>query len=178
MNQGQPEKIRLTGIDTPEKAQAFGGKAKVFTADLVGLQRVRVEFKERDRYGRILGEVFLEDGRSLNREILKAGLAWWYRQYSKDQSLGILETEAKNAGRGLWADPHPVPPWEWRRGTREDKHDDPPKVAAGFFHGNTKSRVFHKPGCRYYDCQSFTASFNSRWEATGSGYNACKVCKP
>ena len=68
----------------------------------------------RDRYGRRLAEVFLPDGRSLNQELIRAGLAWWFRKYSKELRLGELERQARVAQRGLWVDPRPVPPWEWR----------------------------------------------------------------
>ena len=72
-----------------------------------------------DKYGRTLGDVILTDGQNVNRELVKAGLAWWYRKYSKDQSLGELETQARQAKLGLWADKDPIPPWEWRHMKRE-----------------------------------------------------------
>ena len=122
---GAPERVRLAEIDCPEKAQAFGKKAKQFTADLAASQEVLVHAKGKDRYGRTIGEIILPDGRSLNRELVKAGLAWWYRQYSKDETLGALENEARAAKRGLWADldsaAPPVPPWEWRKARRGKK---------------------------------------------------------
>ena len=66
---------------------------------------------------RLVADVILPDGRNLNRELVRAGLAWWYRRYAPhDAELEALEAEARAARRGLWADPHPVPPWEWRRG--------------------------------------------------------------
>ena len=69
-----------------------------------------------DRYGRTVGEVILPDGRVLNHELVRAGLAWWYRRYAPDdKTLEQLERGARGANRGLWADPNPVPPWEWRR---------------------------------------------------------------
>ncbi len=68
-----------------------------------------------DRYGRTIGEVMLPDGRVLNHELVKAGFAWWYRKYAPDDdALEQLEQEARDAKLGLWVDPHPVPPWEWR----------------------------------------------------------------
>jgi endonuclease YncB( thermonuclease family) len=60
----------------------------------------------------LAADVILPDGRNLNHELLKAGLAWWFRKYSKDASLGDLEDEARLAMREQWADPQPVPPWE------------------------------------------------------------------
>jgi endonuclease YncB( thermonuclease family) len=77
-------------------------------------KNVAIKGRGRDRYGRTLGDVILSDGRNLNHEILKAGYGWWFRQYSKDASLGDLEDEARLAMCGLWADPQPVLPWEWR----------------------------------------------------------------
>ncbi len=68
-----------------------------------------------DRFGRTVGEVTLPDGRVLNHELVRAGLAWWYRRYApEDDTLKQLEAEARQAKRGLWADPNPVSPWEWR----------------------------------------------------------------
>ena len=76
-----------------------------------------MEPTDRDQYGRLVADVILPDGRNLNRELVRAGLAWWYRRYAPhDAELEALEAEARAARRGLWADPHPVPPWEWRRG--------------------------------------------------------------
>ncbi len=78
-------------------------------------QTVTVQAVDRDRYGRTVGEVLLPDGRSLNHELVSAGLAWMYRRYTNDQSLRDLEEEARVARRGLWADPHAVSPWERRK---------------------------------------------------------------
>ena len=115
MHDGKAEQIRLLGIDCPEKRQPFGTRAKEYTSELAFGQDVTVYGDKRDRYGRRLAEVLLPDGRSLNQELIKTGSAWWFRQYSKDLRLGELERQAREAKRGLWADPHPVPPWEWRR---------------------------------------------------------------
>ncbi len=68
-----------------------------------------------DRYGRRVGVVILPDGRSLNHELVRAGLAWMYQRYSNDQSMSDLEEKPRVAGRGLWADPHAVAPWQWRK---------------------------------------------------------------
>ena len=108
-------RIRLHGIDAPEKGQPFGNRAKQYASELTFGNIVTVEPTDRDQYGRIVADVRLPDGRSLNREMVRAGLAWWYRRYSHDPELARLEAEARAARRGLWADPHPVPPWEWRR---------------------------------------------------------------
>lgn len=102
----------------PEQGQAFGARAKQATSELAFGKEVRVETRTTDRYGRMVGEVFLPGGKSLNRELVKLGMAWWYRKYSTDASIGALEDQASAAKRGLWADPDPVPPWEWRHPNR------------------------------------------------------------
>ncbi len=115
LHNGKGERIRLHGIDCPEKRQAFGNRAKQFTSNLVFAKTVTVQILDRDRYGRTVGEVLLPDGRSLNRELVRAGLAWWYWRYAPDnETLAQLERDARGAKRGLRADPHAVPPWEWR----------------------------------------------------------------
>ena len=114
MHNGKGERIRLHGIDCPEKRQAFGKRAKQLTSNLVFGKTVTVQVVDHDRYGRTVGVVLLPDGRSLNHELVRAGLAWMYRRYTNDRSLSDLEEEARVARRGLWADPHAVPPWEWR----------------------------------------------------------------
>jgi len=111
----RPEKIRLLGIDAPEKGQPFGERAKQFTSSLAFRREVTVRVTGHDRYGRTVADVVLLDGRSLSRELVRAGYAWWYRQYSTDGTLEDLERHARGARAGLWTDGHPVPPWEWRR---------------------------------------------------------------
>ena len=116
MHDGKGDKIRLNGIDAPEKGQPFTNRAKQFVSELAFDTDVKVETKGEDRYGRTIGEVFLPDGRNLNQEIVKAGFAWWFRRYAPhDKDLERLETEARDAKRGLWVDPEPIPPWEFRK---------------------------------------------------------------
>jgi len=115
MHDGRAEKVRLVGIDCPEKAQPFGQRAKQATSELAFGTVVTVTAPQRDRYGRRLGDVTLPDGRNLNRELVKLGMAWWYRKYSKDERLEVTEIAARQARVGLWAEPDPEPPWEWRR---------------------------------------------------------------
>ncbi len=108
-------KIRFNGIDCPEKAQAYGKKATQFTKELVHGERVIIKAHDTDRYGRTIADVILEDGRNLNQELVKAGLAWWYFKYSDDRELGQLELDAKLAHVGLGNDTYPVPPWVFRK---------------------------------------------------------------
>ncbi len=80
MHNGQAEKIRLWGIDCPEKAQAFGQKAKQKTSELAFGKVVTVIKVDTDRYGRTVGEVILSDRRNLNHELVGSGMCWWYRK--------------------------------------------------------------------------------------------------
>jgi len=107
--------IRLQGIDCPEKAQDFGKVAKQFTSDLVFGKIVKVEVVDSDRYGRAIGIVTLPDGKVLNNELLKAGLAWHYIQYDHSKKMNDLEAQAKSKRLGLWLQPNAVAPWLFRR---------------------------------------------------------------
>jgi len=104
LHDGRSEAVRLNGIDAPEKGQAFGERAKQFTASLAFGKVVSVRAKDLDRYGRTIADVILSDGRGLNQEVVRAGYAWWFRRYSADYRLANLEAEARAARVGLWAD--------------------------------------------------------------------------
>jgi endonuclease YncB( thermonuclease family) len=111
------EKIRLYGVDAPESGQPWGAEAGSFVSALVMLQEVEIEVRDRDRYNRLVAELRLPDGRSLNEELLRNGHAWVYRDYCPDlRCLAwlALEGEARLNRRGLWADENPVAPWVWR----------------------------------------------------------------
>jgi micrococcal nuclease len=117
----RPERIRLSGIDCPEKGQAYGNNAKHAVADLAFGKEVTVQTHGKDKYTRTLGDVILPDGMNLNQELVKQGWCWWYRKYAPgDTVLEGLESETREASRGLWADPQPVPaPWESRHRRHE-----------------------------------------------------------
>ncbi len=115
MHDGKAEHVRLNGIDCPEKDQAFGDQAAKFTIGLVFGKEVTVRSFGPDKYGRTIGDVSLLDSTQVNRELVKAGLAWWYRKYSHDQTLAMFESEAQADKWGLWGDVNPMPPWEWRK---------------------------------------------------------------
>lgn len=114
VRRGHAEKVRLAGIDCPELRQSHGQRAKNFTSRLASGQMVTVRVQGSDDYGRKLGVVLLPDGRSLNRELVAAGLAWKVKT-SKNKPLAKLEQNARRAKRGLWADDDPTPPWEYRK---------------------------------------------------------------
>jgi Staphylococcal nuclease homologue/Excalibur calcium-binding domain len=113
---GRQTRVRLAEIDAPEKRQPFGERSKQSLSDLVYGKRVEVKQEDRDHYGRIVGRVYTE-GLDVNAEQIKRGMAWIYRKYNRDRSLLALEQEARGAKRGLWTDPNPIPPWEYRHGS-------------------------------------------------------------
>lgn len=113
-------RVRLNGIDAPEKRQAFGTQAREKLAELTFGKVVTVHNSGKDRYGRTLGTV-LAGGESVNFAMVEAGLAWHYKQYSKDATLSRAEYDARKAGRGLWGEKNPVPPWEFRKAPTKKK---------------------------------------------------------
>ena len=110
------EHIRLNGIDCPEKGQAFGLLAEHVASDLVFRKEVTLQTHGLDEDGRTIGDVILPDGMNLNQELVRRGLCWWYREKApRDTVLEGLEKTAREAKKGVWADPQSVPPWEWRK---------------------------------------------------------------
>jgi len=113
-------KIRLMGIDAPEKAMPFGQRSKQNLSNLVFGKEVQLDIRSIDRYKREVAKVMVE-GRDINLAQVEAGMAWVYRHYLKEltqeEASAYINAEdaAKAAGRGLWADPDPTPPWDWRK---------------------------------------------------------------
>ncbi|MBM4132684.1 MAG: hypothetical protein FJ245_02850 [Nitrospira sp.] len=114
MREGVGRPVQLVGIDCPELKQPYGKQAKRHAAQLALNQEVTVKEEGPGTEG-LSGLVTLPDGRILNQELVRAGLCWWARRYQGDDALPLLEAEAHAAQRGLWADPEPVPPWDWRK---------------------------------------------------------------
>lgn len=128
-------KIRLGGIDAPEDGQPFGQRSKENLSDMVFGKDVRVEWKKRDKYKRIVGKVWVQPEScptcpmtlDAGHAQITVGLAWWYRKYAREQSpvdrgaYEFSEQEARAKRVGLWSEPDPVPPWEWRRNLRKDQ---------------------------------------------------------
>lgn len=118
-------KIRLEGIDAPEKAQPFGQKSKEHLSDLVFGKQVIVESNKTDKYGRTVGKVLI-NGKDANLEQVRSGFAWHYKEYQKEQSAADrvvyanAETSAQSSKSGLWRDTKPMPPWEWRHGGKNE----------------------------------------------------------
>ena len=123
MRSGRAVRVRLAGIDCPEKGQPFFRRAKEFTAQAAFGRTVKVtplKVNKEERWGRVVATVILPDGRDLSRELLKAGLAWWYDRFSPgERDLKELEQQARLLKRGLWREAAPLPPWDFRAGERE-----------------------------------------------------------
>ena len=116
LHKKRAERIRLIGIDCPEKRQPFGEKAKHAATSLVFGKDVSIQTHGKDKHRRTLAEVLLSDGTSLNQALVAGGWCWWYPKYAINNSeLKRLESQARLRKRGLWTDPYPVPPWEWRK---------------------------------------------------------------
>ena len=113
-------KIRLQGIDAPEKKQAFGEKSKQSLHDLVHRKQVRIEYDKEDKYGRIVGKVTLDDVDVCLQQLV-LGMAWHYKKYQNEQSVSDralysdTELKSKSLKLGLWTDDTPMPPWEFRK---------------------------------------------------------------
>lgn len=115
--QNKPIKIRLAHIDAPEhkKKQAFGIQAKKALSDLCFGQMVTVHSEKLDRYGRLIAVIVNNKKQIVNQEMVKLGMAWHFKKYSKDNQYAQLEIQARKQRKGLWQLANPVPPWEWRK---------------------------------------------------------------
>lgn len=184
-------KVRLHGVDAPEKAQDFGTAARSFTSDACFGNEVTVEVKDTDRYGRKVGIVTLPDGRVLNHELLKAGLAHWYEAYApNDTTLKALQEEAKSAKRGVWSRSDTVAPWDFRKDRRSQPSADqgdaaptpratrPPVVqapAVSEVYVTETGTKYHRGSCRSLKNSKIAVS---KSEAARRGYESCGVCNP
>lgn len=171
-------KVRLDGIDTPEKGQAFGTQARKALADKVFRQQVRIEWKRQDRYGRVLGQVHIGD-RWINLELIAEGMAWHYKQYNSDAMLAAAEVQARKSKVGLWAESAPIPPWDFRRGVRSQTDAQPPPPLVDGADGPivyvTKTcDKYHADGCRYLSKSKIPISLSY----ARAKYEPCPVCNP
>ena len=153
--------IRLLGVDCPESEQDYGQKATQAIAKKIHQQQVSVLWDEQDDHGRTLGHVYLGD-RWINLEMVQEGWAWHYKYFSDDRELAAAEVEARQAKRGLWADPNqPEPPWKYRRrprtwppkvtsDTAESRDAPPAEDTSRKYWLNTSTNVRHNQDCKHY----------------------------
>jgi len=183
----QEIKVRLDGIDAPETRQPFGEASRQWLAKQVFQKEVLVEKKTTDKYGRTVARLKL-NGKDVNLESVRAGMAWWYRQYAKnDQALRKAEQEARGAKRGIWSQKGAIAPWDWRHGGAERKAAARTSGSGSRRTGSTakvkeNSRTvyitrtgskFHASWCRYLRKSQFAISIS---DALRQGYDPCSVC--
>jgi endonuclease YncB( thermonuclease family) len=177
-------KIRLDGIDAPESSQDWGSRAKQSLSDLVFGKTVTVISSKKDRYGRTLGKVMLEK-LDINLEQVRRGFAWFYRYYAKElrpeDSVEYEKAEnfAKASKLGLWTDPSPTPPWDFRRGkTVKTQGVKPAATAIGPIIGNRNSKIYHLPSCPDYSkvSERNRVPFKTEAEAQAAGYRKARNC--
>lgn len=118
-------KVRVAGIDAPEKKQAFGQRSKEHLSDCAFGKAVSVQWNKTDRYGRTIGKV-VSGGVDCGLRQVQDGMAWHYKAYAKEQTpvdrTAYADAESQASARkvGLWSDPHPTPPWEFRHPDKGD----------------------------------------------------------
>lgn len=117
-------RIRLEHIDAPEKHQDFGQDAKLYLENEINSQKVylSVDLNGATTYDRFIGTLYTEDGISINKKMVAAGYAWWYRKYSDDPSYEVWETAARKQHLGLWTSDYPIAPWMYRMGIKRENH--------------------------------------------------------
>jgi micrococcal nuclease len=167
--------IRVEGIDCPESGQPYGGVARRFTRAAVFDRLVDLRVVDKDAHGRLVARV-LVDGQDLSTQLLRAGLAWHYTDYSHDTVLASAEREARQAKRGLWSEVDAIPPWVWRRQATARNASRGPDNEKGPFIANTSSRVFHAANCRNAHCKNCTVTFVTAQAARDAGYRPAGDC--
>lgn len=171
--------VRLVEIDAPESKQAFGAKSKQALSDLCFQVHASIRSAGTDQYGRTLGRVTC-NGVDANAEMVRSGMAWVYDRYVTDRSLYALQDEAKAARRGLWSEPAPIPPWDFRRqGSAASPSNTGSKVSSVEVRGNKNSGIYHVPGCRNYDDVSLAnrVIFKTEDDAKAAGYRKAGNCR-
>ena len=189
-NGNQQYKVRLLHIDCPESGQAFGTKAKTALSTKVFGKTVTIKWTEMDRYKRILGDVHLGK-RWINHELVTEGLAWHYKQYSKDASMAAAEVKARTAKVNIWSEPNPIAPWDFRRGDASSTRAPPtprpttppvtvpaPRPTTPQPVGNTvfvtaTGKKYHTNGCRYLAKSRVARTLAL---AKQQGYTPCSRC--
>jgi len=182
---GKFYKVRLADIDAPEITQPFGRPAKRLIEDLALNKIVRINYTQVDKYKRLIGEVFLPNGKVLNEEALKSGLAWHYRvKHPHSTYLEKMEYKAWKKKMGLWVQEKPIPPWEFRREKRvpippsnKDNMDYDLILTYGII-GDPKTRIYQWPKCKGYPKNHKShIPFGNISDAEVLGYKVARGCE-
>jgi endonuclease YncB( thermonuclease family) len=179
VHEGKGERVRLYGIDCPEKRQEFSQESKKFTSDMSLRKTVEVEpvvvdrkGRTKDQYGRTVALVYIDKHVCLNEELIKSGLAWVFSQSctrAECRAWKDLEKLAKKNQLGIWSMSNPIPPWEFR-------HSKGAQIP--IYHGDIVRHLFHSSNCEEFDCPKCIAVFKGREQAFKAGYKPCGVCNP
>lgn len=183
--------IRLLGIDAPEHAQAFGTASRKYLGNLVFGKRVDLQCEKAESYGRLICKVTLPDGEDICLDQIRAGMAWHYKQYQDEQSAAdraiyaSAEDAARIAHRGLWSQPHPIEPQDFRHGTQSqlcfasgDRRIACSQAYHGPVRGDRYSKIYEWPGCPYYDriARYEWVKFANAAAAQAAGYRPARNC--
>lgn len=169
-------KIRLNAIDAPESHQAYGQRSKQALSAKLFDRDVRVMMHDRDKYGRIIGDVYIDD-RYVNKEMVEEGWAWHYKKYSTSPDLDEAEQKARVTRAGLWGDDLPIAPWDFRHPVlgantiAQENAADPESVTVYVTRTGTK---YHRSGCRHLSKSSIPTPLSE----AKTRYSPCSVCKP
>lgn len=181
-------KIRLNGIDAPEAGQEFSQASRRHLAKLVSGREVLVIWQMTDRYERELAKIMV-DRMDINLEQLRAGMAWYFREYERDvpeedrENFDAAEREARSERRGLWQQLNPLPPWEYRARKRDENGTGAvrsPETRSGVIRiaGNRNSGIYHRSDCPDYDrvSERNRVYFKTEEEAKKAGYRKARNC--
>jgi endonuclease YncB( thermonuclease family) len=175
--------IRLQGIDAPELKQKYGSESQANLSRMVMGKQVTIVWTKTDKYRRTVGTIML-DGKDMNIEQVKAGLAWHFKKYAEEQepkdrvTYAKAEEEARAAKLGLWQDPNPTPPGDYRVEVKVARWGPPPPE--GTVIGNKQSKKYHRPDCPGYRdmAEKNRVFFKSVEEAEAAGYRRAGNCPP
>lgn len=169
-----PVKIRLANIDAPEKEQDFGAASRAVLAQLVLHQQVEADSRSVDKYGRIVALLKLGT-LNVNEEMVRQGMAWEYSNFHRDRHYLALQQEARQAKRGLWQQPHPMPPWQWRKQHAQAVDEQPPVLKSGDYSCGSKHHCSQMRSCNeahYY----LTACGVKALDPEGDGVPCKSLC--
>lgn len=173
---GRTVRVRIFAIDAPELDQPYGREALAEARRLLAGRVVAVTRRDTDPYGRLVASLAI-DGRDVGRDLVAAGAAWHFTQFSDSRVLAAAEREARAERRGLWAFSNPVAPWRHRAEGRSNEASAAGRpTVPGDFHGNVSSRVFHAKECPQFGCPNCTAGFASADAARQAGYRPHRAC--
>lgn len=180
----EQRRIRLAEIDAPESQQPFGQRSKQELTRLCAQKPATAKVDSTDRYGRTIGRVHC-NGVDTSAAMVSAGLAWVYDSYNKDKSLYALQDQARAARKGLWQEPSPIQPWNWRKGQRPAGNatttQQPANASASqtVIRGNRNSMVYHLSHCASYNAMNPAniQPFKTEKEAQQAGFRKAGNCQ-